>query len=152
MSIKGGVAVSATGVGALAGVPLAAVGASEMVEGGNLLKNTWEGKLASGYNPGRDLAQITFGDYGDTVYYGTALVANLAALSVKVPLIVGKTDGLEKTVSMFGSKLSGWENATYIPGVGLLIGQATNQAKSAASAVYGGVKTGTEFSEVEGKK
>jgi hypothetical protein len=152
LGVKGGAALTATGLGAIPGVPMMGIGASEFTEGATLIGNTLEGKLQEGYNPGREFAKERIGDkWGDTAYDAVALISNVGGLFVKVPLVLGTADSMNRATSIFGVKISGWENGMVIPGIGIYLPQTLNQIKTTISSSVGGYKVGADVANAERK-
>lgn len=133
-SVASGTGLCATGVGCLAGGPVAAIGASEATQGTTMLWDALHGVNSDGFNPLKAASNAAFGQYGDAVYDTAALASSVGALAAKVPLVLGPTDGIDRAKSIFGVTVSQWDNAKYIPALGLYLPPVVNQLNSVFSS------------------
>ncbi|MCF2133970.1 MULTISPECIES: hemagglutinin repeat-containing protein [Mycetohabitans] len=115
VTAKTGVGLCASGLGCAAGIPMAAFGLSDMVEGSEGLYNRYNGINTPGVNPLRYGLNQLNSTWGDTVYDGLNLAAAIMALKVPVPLKMGVADGLNRPDSMFNVSVPRINNNTLIP-------------------------------------
>jgi hypothetical protein len=73
-----------------------------------------EGISSDGFNPIRDLVFQKYIPGGDLTYDVVSLGITAGAIYAKVPLIVGATPGMATKGSMFGFKVSRWQNRVKI--------------------------------------
>jgi len=106
---------SATGVGCIAGGPMAAMGASDITEGGTGLYRFYFGDGAVGYNPLKSAATTVFPQWGEVGYDVVNFVVSLGALSAPQVLNVGLADGLGRAKSMFGVTVPAFNNVKLLP-------------------------------------
>jgi filamentous hemagglutinin len=133
-AVTSGSGLCATGVGCLAGGPVALIGASEATQGATMLWDALHGVQSEGVNPLKAASNAAFGQYGDAVYDTAALAASVGALASKVPLVLGPTDGINRAKSIFGVTVNQWDNAKYIPAIGLYVPPFVNQINSIFSS------------------
>jgi filamentous hemagglutinin len=69
----------------------------------------------SAFNPVKTTFDSIPGGYGPILYSGADLATSLGVGFVKVPLAMGKGDGLNRTKSIFGVMVSRMDNNFYIP-------------------------------------
>jgi len=120
--VGGGLAVATgnticvtSGLGCVVGVPLAAFGASEAIEGGTGLYNSFMGQGSQGYNPIRIGFNAVAPVWGDTAYDATFLLLSAGAIGARVPLQVGASDGINRVNSLFGVTVPRWQNPIINP-------------------------------------
>ncbi|WP_176015690.1 hemagglutinin repeat-containing protein [Burkholderia sp. BCC0398] len=106
---------SAAGVGCIAGGPMAAMGASDITEGGTGLYRFYFGDGAVGYNPLKSAAATVFPQWGEVGYDVVNFVVSLGALSAPQVLNVGLADGLGRAKSMFGVTVPAFNNVKLLP-------------------------------------
>jgi hypothetical protein len=107
----GVVICSASGVGCFVGIPMAAIGASDAVQGGDMLWQAINGITTEGFNPIKDLIFQQYVPGGDVTYDIASLGITGGAIFAKVPLIVGATEGISTQTSLFGFKAMRWQNS-----------------------------------------
>lgn len=110
------------GLGCVIGVLMVTIGASESVQGGTMFWDAIHGIKSSGVNPVRNLATDLMGEKAENIAYdGTALVASVSSLAVKVPVVLGTADGMNRVNSIFGTTTTVWNSAKYVPVVNTTI-------------------------------
>jgi filamentous hemagglutinin len=143
LSAATGIGICTTGLGCAAGVPMAAIGASEAWQGGEMLWDATRGVASEGFNLIKSGFQKVNPEWGGIAYETTALTANLASLVVKVPLVVGASDGIERATSLFGAVATRWNNAS--EKLGVFVSKELNQLMLTGSAAGRGVALGQEL-------
>ncbi len=131
-SVAAGAAICPASFGA--GCVVAAVGASDGVQGATMILDAVQGISSNGYNPIKSGVEELFPIWGATIYDGTSLALNVGTLGVKVPLIVGATDGINRMKSMFGVVVSKWDNSKIV--LGTLYSAASNRKSIVVGAIH----------------
>ncbi|MCG1042468.1 hemagglutinin repeat-containing protein [Mycetohabitans sp. B8] len=127
VTAKTGLGFCTTGFGCTAGIPMAAFGLSDMIEGSEGLYNRYNGINTPGVNPLRYGVNQLNPTWGDTVYDGLNLAASIMALRVPVPLKMGVADGLNRPGSMFDVSVPRINNNALIPFVNQVAPYGTTQ-------------------------
>ncbi|MFX1766169.1 hemagglutinin repeat-containing protein [Paraburkholderia sp. A1RI-2L] len=128
VTTKTGVGLCTSGLGCAAGVPMAAFGASDMVEGADGLYNRYNGISSPGTNPLRNEFNQALPDgWGNAVYDGLNLATAIGALYAPVPLKMGVADGLNRPGSMFDVTVPRINNNWLIPFTGQAAPYGINQ-------------------------
>jgi filamentous hemagglutinin len=113
--ITGKTICGTTGIGCVAGGPLAVFGASEAIEGGTGLYNSFTGAGTQGFNPVRKGLNLISPTWGDTAYDGGYLLFSIGTLGANVPLKVGASDGINRAKALNGSIVTRWQNPVINP-------------------------------------
>jgi hypothetical protein len=117
LSAGTGVGLCSSGLGCVAGAPMAAIGTSDAVQGGTMMWDALHGKPSQGYNPLRDAAETMNSKWGGTAYDLASLAATAGSLPAKVPLVVDPAlTGINTTRSLFGVTVPRIDNSTSILG------------------------------------
>ncbi|MBL8377588.1 MAG: hypothetical protein JNM79_06970 [Burkholderiales bacterium] len=111
---------------------MAAFGASDAWQGGGMVVDAVQGISSKGFNLIKSGFQAAWPEWGGALYEGASLSFNLGALSAKVPLVVGASDGIERTSSLFGVTTTRWNNAT--EKLGVFLSKSVNQMILTGSA------------------
>ncbi|WP_244321898.1 hemagglutinin repeat-containing protein [Burkholderia reimsis] len=106
---------SVGGLGCIVGGPMAAMGASDVTEGGTGLYSFYFGNGAVGYNPLKTAASALSPKWGEVGYDVINFTIGLAALGAPQVLNVGLADGLGRAKSMFGVTVPAFNNVKLLP-------------------------------------
>lgn len=116
LTVYGGVSLCAGTVGlgcALGGGSMAIFGAGNITEGSTGFYTHFSG--GSAFNPVKVAFNTGSAQYGPILYSGADLATSLGVGFVKVPLAMGKADGLNRPKSIFGVMVSKMDNNYYLP-------------------------------------
>ncbi|AZD30693.1 two-partner secretion domain-containing protein [Pseudomonas chlororaphis] len=114
ISTAAGSSLCSSGVGCAFGLPMAAFGVGNVIEGGSGLYNhLWNGEPRS-ISPVKDAFTFISGDYGPVIYTGADLLLSAGSGFVKVPLKMGVSDGL-KMNSVFDVTVRKMDNNNFLP-------------------------------------
>lgn len=117
MSVYGGATLCTGTVGlgcALGGGSLVVFGAGNVTEGSTGFYTHFSGE-GSAFNPVKTAFNNIPGGYGPVLYSGVDLATSVGMGFVKVPLAMGKEDGLNRQNSIFGVVVSRMDNNYFLP-------------------------------------
>jgi hypothetical protein len=127
---------------------MAAFGASDAWQGGGMVVDAVQGISSEGFNLIKGGFQSAWPEWGGALYEGASLGFNSGALSAKVPLMVGASDGIERTSSLFGVATTRWNNAT--EKFGVFLSKSVNQMILTGSAIGKTFGFGLEVNKAAG--
>ncbi|WP_301151112.1 DUF637 domain-containing protein [Metapseudomonas otitidis] len=117
VSVYGGATLCTGTVGlgcALGGGSLVVFGAGNVTEGSTGFYMHFSGE-GSAFNPVKTAFNNIPGGYGPVLYSGVDLATSVGMGFVKVPLAMGKADGLNRPNSIFGVMVSRMDNNYFLP-------------------------------------
>ena len=113
-----------------------------------MVVNAVQGISSEGFNLLKFGFQSEWPVWGGALYEGASLGFNVGALSAKVPLIVGASDGIERADSIFGVTVGRWNNAT--EKFGVFLSKSVNQMMLTGSAIGKVFGFGVEVNKAAG--
>jgi len=117
LSVGVGGELCSTGLGCIAGGPMAVIGANDAMQGGTMMWDAVHGKSSEGINPLKDQAKAWNPKWGGLAYDAASLGATALSLPAKLPLIVDPAiTGINTTRSLFGVTVPRIDRATNLLG------------------------------------
>ena len=112
--------------GCAVGAPAAIIGGSEAVQGTTLVAGAVQGIATDGINVVKGALESAMPEIGGAVYDAAALATTVGGAALKVPAIIGKSDGVNRVKSMFGVTVRAWNNRKGLIG-GMILSQGANR-------------------------